>query len=71
MQVQDVYHADTSLKFNAVDIDSTAFYGKASETYLLDDFTRFPVMEEVMREYVPGVMVRKRKSKEMFKKERK
>jgi hypothetical protein len=61
MQVQDVYHADNSAKFNAVDIDSTAFYGKASETYLLDDFTRFPVMEEVMREYVPGVMVRKRK----------
>jgi len=61
MQVQDVYHADNSTKFNAVDIDSTAFYGKASETYLLDDFTRFPVMEEVMREYVPGVMVRKRK----------
>ena len=61
MQVQDVYHADNSTKFNVVDIDSTAFYGKASETYLLDDFTRFPVMEEVMREYVPGVMVRKRK----------
>ena len=61
MQVQDVYHADNSAKFSTVDIDSTAFYGKASETYLLDDFTRFPVMEEVMREYVPGVMVRKRK----------
>ena len=40
MQVQDVYHADNSAKFNVVDIDSTAFYGKASETYLLDDFTR-------------------------------
>ena len=61
MQVQDVYHADNSTKFYSVDMDSTAFYGKASETYLLDDFTRFPVMEEVMREYVPGVMVRKRR----------
>jgi len=37
------------------------FYGKADENYLLDDFTRFPVMEEVMREYVPGVFVRKRR----------
>ena len=61
MQVQDVYHRDNSTRFSAVEIDSTAFYGKASETYLLDDFTRFPVMEEVMREYVPGVMVRKRR----------
>jgi hypothetical protein len=36
------------------------FYGKADEVYLLDDYTRFPVMEEVMREYVKGVWVRKR-----------
>ncbi|MBN8577098.1 MAG: hypothetical protein J0L66_09145 [Cytophagales bacterium] len=40
--------------------DSTAFYGIAPETYLLDDYTRFPVMEEVMREYVKSVWVRKR-----------
>jgi hypothetical protein len=37
------------------------FYGLPDEKYKLDDFTRFPVMEEVMREYVPGVFVRKRK----------
>ncbi|GAB3861018.1 hypothetical protein GCM10028822_39850 [Hymenobacter terrigena] len=42
-------------------VDSAAFFGKANETYLLDKYTRFKVMEEVLREYVPGVVVRIRK----------
>jgi len=41
--------------------DSVSFFGKPDERYLLDDYTRFKVMEEVMREYVPGVRVRKRR----------
>lgn len=41
--------------------DSIAFYGRPSEQYLLDKYTRFKVMEEVLREYVPGVLVRIRK----------
>jgi len=41
--------------------DSAAFYGRADERYRLDDYTRFKVMEEVMREYVHSVMVRARK----------
>jgi hypothetical protein len=61
MQVQDIYYRDSSARFSVSAIDSTAFYGKADETYFLDDYTRFTVMEEVMREYVPGVMVRKRR----------
>ncbi|MDH4090427.1 MAG: hypothetical protein OEV74_08830 [Cyclobacteriaceae bacterium] len=61
MQVQDVFYQDRSNRFRVTTEDSTAFYGKADATYYLDDYTRFPVMEEVMREYVPGVMVRKRK----------
>ncbi len=47
-------------------IDSLPFYGTPDEKYLLDDFTRFPTMEEVMREYVKGVMVRVRKGKFHF-----
>lgn len=42
-------------------LDSASVYGRVSEQYRLDDYTRFKVMEEVMREYVPGVLVRKRK----------
>ncbi|MBO0358300.1 hypothetical protein J0X19_10125 [Hymenobacter sp. BT186] len=45
----------------AVAVDSSAFYGKPDETYFLDKYTRFKVLEEVMREYVPGVVVRIRK----------
>jgi hypothetical protein len=62
MQVQDIFYYDQfGDQFVSPTVDSSAFYGKADATYLLDDYTRFPVMEEVMREYVPGVFVRKRK----------
>ena len=44
----------------AVLTDSLAFFGVPDEKYFLDDFTRFPTMEEVLREYVRGVMVRRR-----------
>ncbi|MCC6835621.1 MAG: hypothetical protein IT213_11570 [Cytophagales bacterium] len=47
--------------------DSSAFYGIVPETYLLDDYTRFPVMEEVMREYVKNVWVRKKGDQFIFK----
>ena len=60
MQVQDVFYQDRN-KIKVSGVDTTAFYGKADATYYLDDYTRFPVMEEILREYVPGVMVRKRR----------
>ena len=41
--------------------DTVSFFGKATETYYLDRYTRFKTMEEVLREYVPGVVVRIRK----------
>ncbi|QIX61335.1 hypothetical protein HER32_09135 [Hymenobacter sp. BT18] len=59
-QVQQRYAARPS-SYTLPAVDSTAFYGRPSEQYRLDDYTRFKVMEEVMREYVPGVMVRIRK----------
>jgi hypothetical protein len=62
MQVQDVYYYEKfGNRFISPSIDSSAFYGEADATYYLDDYTRFQIMEEVMREYVPGVLVRKRK----------
>jgi hypothetical protein len=48
-------------RYQPVTTDTVAFYGRADERYRLDDYTRFPSLEEVMREYVPGVLVRKRK----------
>ncbi|MGC3944240.1 MAG: hypothetical protein QM762_06935 [Chryseolinea sp.] len=61
MQVQDIYYQDKGTQSRSVTVDTTAFYGKTDATYYLDDYTRFPVMEEIMREYVPGVLVRKRR----------
>ncbi len=61
MQVQDIFYREKNTEIKNTAIDTTAFYGKADATYFLDDYTRFTVMEEVMREYVPSVMVRKRR----------
>ncbi|WP_161889315.1 hypothetical protein [Pontibacter russatus] len=66
VQVPYAYHSDKLDMFRDPGIDSSAFYGKADETYLLDDYTRFKVMEEVMREYVPGVQVRLRQGEFHF-----
>jgi hypothetical protein len=66
MQVQNIFNDNKEEQFLQEEADSTAFYGKADETYFLDSFTRFPVMEEIMREYVPGVLVRKRKGSFYF-----
>ena len=67
MQAQDIYHNEKVNRFATPTFDSLSFYGKADETYFLEDYTRFPTMEDVLREYVPGVLVRKRKDIFYFK----
>ena len=37
--------------------DSMLFYGAPDKTYLLNDYQRFPTVEDVVREYVPEVTV--------------
>ncbi|WP_018619480.1 hypothetical protein [Spirosoma luteum] len=63
MQVQSTFWGDRAGQYRGPVVDSTAFYGKPSESYLLDTYTRFPRMEEVLREYVLGVMPRKRQGR--------
>ncbi len=46
--------------------DTIPFYGTPDERYYLDDYTRFNNMEDVMREYVKGVWVRKLEGKFVF-----
>ncbi len=52
--------------------DSTAmkyrspFYGEADRIYRLDDYTRFVLMEEVLKEYIPEVMVLRRNNNYQF-----
>jgi hypothetical protein len=59
MQVLNTYDADKLSRFDIPAIDTMPFYGKLSKKYKLDDYTRFTTMEEVLREYVPEVAVRR------------
>ncbi|MEJ5993806.1 hypothetical protein WG904_05175 [Pedobacter sp. Du54] len=59
MQVQNTYFANQLKKFNAQEVDTTTFFGKPFKTYKLDDYTRFPIMEDVLREYVSEVLISK------------
>jgi len=60
MQVQNIYHADSLLRYRLRKRDSLPFYGTPNNSYLLDEYTRFTTMEEVLREYVREINVRKR-----------
>jgi hypothetical protein len=66
MEVQNVYHQSKFDQFADPHADTVPFYGKPYKTYLLGDYTRFTTMEEVMREYVSEVNVRKTGSKYRF-----
>ncbi|AYA35747.1 hypothetical protein D3Y59_00960 [Hymenobacter oligotrophus] len=66
VQAQNAYFRKVLGAYAQSLTDSLAFYGRPDERYRLDDFTRFKVMEEVMREYVPGVVVRIRKGQFYF-----
>lgn len=66
LQVQNYHVSPAAYKLKAPAVDSTAFYGTPDRVFHLDAYTRFPVMEEVMREYVQPVMVRKRQGRFQF-----
>jgi hypothetical protein len=59
-QVASTYYADKQQNFLLpTGMDTLAFYGNPDDRYYLDDYTRFVTMEEVMREIVSNVRVRK------------
>ena len=55
LEVQNYYNLDFTNKFEAYNIDTTAFYHKPDERYLLDEYSRFTTLEEVFREYMTNV----------------
>lgn len=57
-QVQTVFAGRKYDRYRVMPTDSIPFYGRPDASYRLDTYTRFKVMEEVLREYVPGVVVR-------------
>ncbi len=61
MQTQNVYFADRQNQFRFPVVDSLPFYGTPDERYFLDEYTRFTVMEDVLREYVTGAFARRRR----------
>lgn len=66
MQTSNAFMPKDFLAGRIVYSDTMAFFGKPDEIYFLDDYTRFPTMEEVMREYVRGVFVRYRQKSFQF-----
>jgi hypothetical protein len=60
VQVRNNFTGTQIKQFTAPVVDTVAFYGTPAFTYMLDDFTRFRTMEEVLREYVKPVFVRRR-----------
>lgn len=59
-QVQNIYVGKNLKHFNIPVTDTSVFYIKPDAKYDLDNYTRFTTIEEVLREYVTLVDVRKR-----------
>jgi len=59
MQIQHIYAADQFNKFQFLTTDTGKFYGNPYKSYKLDDYTRFNLMEDVLREYVEEAFVSK------------
>jgi hypothetical protein len=61
MQVLNRYGGERLKRFTIPPgTDTSTFYYQADHSYLLDDYTRFTTMEEVLREYVVLIMVQRR-----------
>lgn len=59
VQVENSYRLREKNTFSRPVRDSIPFYFKADKLFNLDDYTRFRTMEEVLREYISGLAVRK------------
>ena len=66
-QVEITFGMDRKRRYLNLNADTTSFYGKPDKLYYLEDYTRFQTMEEVLREYVEDVRVRKEGEKFNFK----
>ena len=65
MQITKRFEADTLLNLMPMRINS--FFGAVEPiVYQLDDYTRFPLMEEVIREYVSNLKVRRQDGQQVL-----
>lgn len=63
MEVQNGYYSNNLKIFLVPALDTNAFYFKADLSYLLDNYVRFTTLEEVLREYVAQVFVKRKEGK--------
>jgi hypothetical protein len=60
LQVQNEFNGSRLKQFSPLEVDTANFYEKPDAAYQLDNYVRFTTMEEVLREYVMPVNVRRR-----------
>jgi hypothetical protein len=58
-QVQNLYTGRELQQFVPSSSDTSAFYLDPDSRYILDDYTRFTTLEEIIREYILGVNIYK------------
>ncbi len=61
-QVQHIYDGPKLNRFDMQPVDTNSFYVVPDEKYVLDDYTRFITMEEVIREYVKSSKLMKKRN---------
>ena len=57
MQAMNIYQEAEINTYTEEESDTALFFMKGDKHYLLDDYTRFSSMEDIMREYMPEVFV--------------
>lgn len=57
--VGQAYLSEQKTRLVTGQVDTTDFYGKPDKRYILDNYTRFPDMQEILQEFVPEVRVRR------------
>lgn len=68
MQMQIAKRFEDNASYDLMDMRNHSFYGAVEPiVFNLDDYTRFPLMTEVVREYVTNLRIRKEDGRRVFK----
>lgn len=59
MSINSLFYGNSTKAYAIPERDTTDFYGRPDQRYLLDEYVRFPNMEEVITEIIPEVRVKK------------
>jgi hypothetical protein len=59
MHITSLFYGNSTRAYAIPERDTTDFYGKPDQRYLLDEYVRFPSMEEVITEIIPDVRIKR------------